>query len=159
MSVNNFASGTVLSELEHDGANVLCSIVRTCIGEEKIGMWEEWMIENETSFVGKGKDAHAEYELEWTRLHEEFEGLVNCQLEEAVRELGVDMAVFEGLLKRGVEVDEDEGDRDSLYKQVSVFISFINAATEFLGFVDIMSDREKRAYYFGILGGWRKTLK
>jgi len=162
MSVSNFESDSVHADLEHNGSNVLCAIVKTCIGEDKINMWEEWMIVNESTFVEareKDKDVHKEYSLEWTKLHEEFESLVNRQLTEAVTGLGVDMEIFEGLLKKGAEADDDEDDADSLFKQINVFVNFINSATNFQGFVDIMSDKEKRAYYFGVLGGWRSTLK
>ena len=159
MSVNNFESTTINSELEHNSENVLNAIVKTCISENKINMWKDWMVAHEETFIEKGKEAHSEYFLEWSSLHEEFEVLVNSQLEEAVDSLGVDMAIFEGLLKQGAVADQDESDPDSLYKQINVFVNFIGAATDFQGFVDIMSDREKRAYYFGILGGRRSTLK
>jgi len=130
MSVNDFQAGDVHAELEHNGANVLCAIVKACVAEDKISMWQEWMEENENKFIlNKGKDAHEEYELEWTRLHGEFESLVNHQLEEAVTSLGVDMAIFEELLKKGAEIEDDDDDPDSLHKQINVFVNFIDAVS------------------------------
>ena len=127
MSVNDFQSGEVHASLEHDGSNVLCSIVKLCVGSDKIKMWEEWMTENEATFVSKA--ARSEYELQWTGLHGEFEALVNHQLEEAVTSLGVDMDIFESLIKQGVEEDDDVDNPDSLFKQITVFVNFIDTVS------------------------------
>ena len=67
MSVNNFESTTINSELEHNSENVLNAIVKTCISENKINMWKDWMVAHEETFIEKGKEAHSEYFLEWSQ--------------------------------------------------------------------------------------------
>ena len=42
--------------------------------------------------------------------------------------------------------------------EVSTFVSLMLMALDYEPFADIMRSREKRRYYFSILGAWRQTL-
>ena len=43
--------------------------------------------------------------------------------------------------------------------EVSTFVSLMLMALDYEPFADIMRSREKRRYYFSILGAWRQTLR
>ncbi len=147
-------------------------VANYCLNEECLGAWKQFMDSNEEHFrrlpvslddVEEGKmpqDAD-EYTLQQSEVHAAFEDLVQRQIGEYLSTLGESMVSFFDLLKAGHDAEGGKEDDASpeVRAQCDVFAQLLLGCVEFRAFSDIMRDKNKRTYYFQILGMWRKTLK
>ena len=115
---------------------------------------EEWRVFFELNFSSltpippsSSLSSSSEYELELTRVHGEFELMVEGRLNSSFEEFGIDSARFYSLVK------DMQGNR-----MVDAFCQIISAATSFEVFADAIRDKGKREYLVFILKSWKQTF-
>ena len=130
---------------QHDLA-IVAETACFCLRGESIERWQAFMTENQPAFAGQSDGE--EFTLEQTAVHEQFCALVDASIAEFLSGKGWTVPSFFELLR----VADSDGD-------VAVFVTLLSSCSDFQAFADIMSDSNKRAYYFSILSNWHRTLE
>ena len=124
---------------------------RMLLADTYLDEWKAFLAEHEGEFQTSDTDAKSsEYSLSATAVHCAFVEMVEQHLDDALRGAGITSEAF----LKGCSDMQSREDRDG---SVDAFLQLILGATDFGVFGDIMRDGGKRAYYFQILGMWRKT--
>ena len=128
------------------GLDIVQAVVETCLTQAFLDDLEAWMRSHAAVFTDD-----EEHKLEYTALHNEFTGRVDARIESVVKRHGKTVAQFYDLC-RNAEALGDEGNA------VSVFVTLLLAAADYLTFVDVMRSADRRAYFFQIMRGWRQQF-
>ena len=136
------------------GAALVAECAKFCLSGGSLDRWRAFMESREASFAA-GERAGDEHRLEHTEIHAEFCALVEASLAAWLEGRGHDTASFYRVcerLSRGADRD------DEAVALVQTFVQLMLMALEYAAFADVMRDREKRRYFFGVLGQWRDAL-
>ncbi|GMH53284.1 hypothetical protein TrRE_jg4848 [Triparma retinervis] len=137
-------------------AALLLSVARHCLSVDLLSSWETFMAEKEPVFLSLPPEEDSEYSLDFTKVHEEFEEIVQSQIGAFLEVEGVSMAEFGEMLVNARNIPAGDSEESS---QAAAFVELLVGLVEFRAFVDIMRSRDKRNYYFQILKMWRSSLK
>jgi hypothetical protein len=108
------------------------------------------MQDNDSSFASRAQN-NGEFSLETRETYERFVSLVEGHLELALVGQGFDANEFMTLC-----ADADK--QASRGNGVQAFLELVLGCTDFMVFGDIMSDVNKRSYYFQMINMWRRSL-
>lgn len=111
---------------------------------------QRFMKQNDGTFSNR-HNSNAEFSLETRETHERFVSLVESHLELALRGINVDVNEFMSMC---AEADKQAQRGNG----VQAFLELVLGCTDFMVFGDIMSDVNKRAYYFQMINMWKQTL-
>lgn len=109
------------------------------------------MEQNNESFVSHAENKAGEFSLEAKRIHEQFIELVELHLENSLEGIGLNVNEFMNLCSH-------YSSNHSRNEGVQAFLELILGCTDFMVFGDIISDVNKRQYYFQMINMWRRTL-
>ena len=136
------------------------------------------MAEKEPVFLSLPPEEDSEYSLDFTKVHEEFEEIVQSQIGAFLEVEGVSMAEFGEMVRRLARLsllsfffsssyhphsgspqlvnarNIPAGDSEES-SQAAAFVELLVGLVEFRAFVDIMRSRDKVGSFCG--GGWGKT--
>ncbi|GMI47059.1 hypothetical protein TrCOL_g175 [Triparma columacea] len=136
--------------------SLLLSLAKHSLSVDLLSSWEAFMASNERVFLSSPPEEDSEYSLAFTKVHEEFEELVQSQIGAFLEAEGVSMSDFSEMLVDARNASEEDSEEAS---QAGAFVELLVGLVEFRAFVDIMRSQEKRNYYFQILKMWRSSLK
>ena len=148
---------------------VVFLVASRCLSDDILSSWKHFMDVNECHFLrppassgqprDDGDDDPDSYTLQQSSAHASFEDLVQSQIGDHLLSLGETMSSFFELLRTGHDDGDENAPTPEVKAQCDVFAQLLLGCVEFRAFCDIMRDKNKRDYYFQILGMWRKTLK
>ena len=132
------------------GSSDVEDIIVMLLSCDYIGKWEKFISDNEHTFSDGCSDcdySHPQYAL-----FERFSSLVDDQIKECCTKVGYSTSSFHQACRDSMDGPNKGNDA------AGIFCTLVVASTEFETFADIMSDKNKKKYFFQILESWRISL-
>eukprot|EP00615_Pteridomonas_danica_P013340 CAMPEP_0114349174 /NCGR_PEP_ID=MMETSP0101-20121206/15328_1 /TAXON_ID=38822 ORGANISM="Pteridomonas danica, Strain PT" /NCGR_SAMPLE_ID=MMETSP0101 /ASSEMBLY_ACC=CAM_ASM_000211 /LENGTH=131 /DNA_ID=CAMNT_0001487603 /DNA_START=6 /DNA_END=398 /DNA_ORIENTATION=+ len=126
--------------------NALQEVAERVLSGSNIEEWKKFMGDNDDCFLARN-ETKGEFSHESRDIHQVFVEMVENHLETALVGIGYQVSEFMTLCS---EADKDE----SRGNGVQAFLELVLGCTDFIVFGDIMSDTNKRAYYFQMIDMW-----
>ena len=124
------------------GGKVLKAVAKASLSNSTIDRVREYMAENSKFF-----DNGEEQKLIYTEIHQKYCSLMESILEEPLRASNVTIDKFLTICAN--LRDESDGN-------VQTFIDLVMTVNDYQIFADLMTNVEKREYYFFILKSWAR---
>jgi hypothetical protein len=115
-------------------------------------MLSEWMDVHQTDCdfsKGVGSEAEGMYPPEYIVAYQAFKAFSDSQIERFVAKHKKTVPQFFEMCNKVVDAAP----------QVQAFIDILSSASEFTVFVDMMTDQERRKYFFFVMASWRLEME
>lgn len=134
--------------------DIIEAVATDCLAAGFMADIDRWMQASEEEFkkASVGSDPTGKsgsmYTIQQTAMHKEFTAFVDANMNAFVQKHKKTVPQFFEMCAKITEAAP----------QVQAFIDLLTSASEFPIFVDMMSNREKREYFFYVMRSWRSEL-